>query len=764
MPPERDAAPDGLPRPTLSLPWQLVGAAAPLLLAGLLGLAWLAAHLADDALDRAASAHITAVRSAAEASAAAELARLEDAVRRLAVDARTGAALAALADATRASEDDPRAAASELAPLRAALVAQRERLFAPLLSERPGLEVQALLPASRRAVWLQAQFLPGAAPPADSAYATAHAAWHPLLAEQTARAGFADLLLVRANDGLVVYDVAKTPVFQTSLLDGPFADTPLGALARRLRTTPEPGAVRLADFAPFAPDGGAPRAFIAAPISIAGAPDGLLIAAFDGAALTRAMSGGGRWAGLGLGSHGDLFLVAPDGTLRSEPRAAATTGASAIARRQAPAALRNVRADGDGLTEYADADATAMLAAVGAPGFGELGWRAVATIDARAARRGAAHLTTRLGLAALLIAALLTTALAGIAWWLAVPLRHLTAALSRVRPGEAKARVPVLGRGDAAALAMQVSRLLAQTRDAAAAARRGREAEAAALARVVDAWRGGDRAPRAYASAELGGVATALNALADQLAAPATPTVPLAAAEALQAAAQHLRGEAARHLDAVGAAAAAARAAREHATHIADLAQGVFDGSRQASEATQAGQSAVLRLDSALGASRLGDAAASLGALAQGAGASVALADQLAVLAVNAALVAAHDGGATGDGGLLAADARSAAEQASTLGAQLGALRARFDDLPAVTGCAAAAGDVRREMERAAQALARCSSEVGELIAATRGEGETACADAVQAAQAAARRLCQAADVLAREAAALGGDAAAAVA
>jgi hemerythrin len=761
VPPEREPR-----RPArVGLPWQLVGVAAPLVLAALLGLAWYGSHLAEQATARAAAAHLIAVRTAAEAGAAAELARLEDALRRLAVDVRTAAALRALADATRASEDDPRADASQLSALRTALLAQRERHFAPLLAERSGLDVATLLPTARRALWLQAQFLPGAAPPADSAYAAAHAAWHPVFAEQAARAGFADLSLVRASDGLVVYDVAKTPLFQTSLLDGPFADSHLGALARRLRTAPEPGVVRLVDFAPFAADGGAPRAAIAAPVLVDGRPDGILIATIDGATLTRALSVGGRWSGLGLGARGDVVLVAADGTLRSEPRQAIEGGRSAIARRSLPPSLQQAHLNADALRAFSDDDQIPMLAAVGQAGFGELGWRAVATIEARAARQDAGWVTTRLLLAALCLAALISAALAGLAWWLAVPLRHLGTALARFRPADPTAHVPALGRGDAAALATQVNHVLAQMRNDAANARRGREAETVALVRVVEAWRGGDRAPRAYASGELSGLATALNGLADKLAAPATPMVPVAAAEALSAAAEHLRSEAARHLDAVGAAAAAARIARERAAHVAELAHEIGDGSRQASEAAQAGQRAIAQLAGALAGARLAEAATSLDLLAAGSEVTAALADQLAVLAVNAALVAARDGGDAGDNGALAAEARGATEQVSELGLQLAVLRARLEGVPAAQGCAAAAGDARREVDRAADALARCSAEVGALVAALHEESDSACAEAVQRAHNAARRLCQAADLLAREATALGtGAAAAAVA
>ncbi|MEO8602370.1 MAG: hypothetical protein ABI629_07335 [bacterium] len=743
------------PGEALRLPWQLIGFAAPLALAALLGMAWIADQLADTALERAASTHLIAVRAAAEAAASAEIERNRDAVRRLAVDARVGAALSALAEATRASDDDPRAASEALAPQRSAVLAHLEQLYAPLRPARPGLDIAALLPSARRTIWLQAQYLPGTVPAADGAYAEAHARWHPLLAEQAARAGFADLLLVRASDGVVVYDVAKTPLFQTSLVDGPYADSHLAGLFRRLRAAPEAGAVRLVDFAAFLPAAGAPQAFAAAAVSLDGAPTGVLIAALDGAGLTRALSGGGRWSALGLGARGDVFLLGADGRLRSDPRlrsaapdggAASTTAIATVA---APPALANARPEADSVTAYAVTGGPPMLASVGPSGFGELGWRAVATLDANEARRGAAGLATQLAVVALAIGVALMAALGAVAWWLAVPLGHLTTSLARLRPNDAKAQAPVLGGGDAAALATQVNRLLAASRDQAAAARRVREAEARALAAVINAWGDGDRATRAYAGGELAVVAAAVNGMADRVAAAAPAPAAAVVSDALQAAAAHLRSEAARHLDAVDAAAAAAQQVRDRAARMLGLAQDALDGSRSAADASLASHSAVLRLDAALDAARLPDVTASLATLDSGAGSAALLADELAVLAVNAALLAERG---DGDDGALAVDARAAAEHASGIGAQLDAVRERVRALPAIDGCAGAVGDARREAERAARALARCAAGIGELASAARSDEDGDCAAALQAAHAAARRLCQAAEVLAREA------------
>jgi len=739
VPPERATGAQ-----VLRLPWQLIGFVAPLALAATLGVAWFAYQRADAALERAAEAHLRAVRSAAEASVTAELERRRATVRRLAVDARSGAALAAFAAATRASESDQRLETAAAAPLRATLLARLQEMIHPT---RPEIDIATFMPPSRRALWLQTQYLAGTADSATGAYADAHAQWHAWLADQAAQAGFADLLLVRAADGTVVYDVAKTPIFQTSLLDGPFADSSLGTLFRHVRVVPEAGAVRLADFAPFLPAAGAAQAFVGAPLLTGEAIDGVLIAAFEPGALTRALTSGGDWDALGLGSSGDLFLFGPDGRLRSEPRQhaaferpSASASSTAVI---APPALVHARPDAEALTSFARADGVLMTAAVG-PSFGELGWRAVATIDAADARHGAARLGWQLALAALAVSALLVAALAAVGWWLAVPFAHLAAALGRIRPSDPKSLVPVLGGGDAAALAVRVNRLLSLGRDEAAKTRRARAGEAQALATVVDSWRAGDRAPRAYAGGELAALALALNALAEQVDA----RMPSGVSDATQAAATSLRAEATRQLAALEAAVAAAQRTTDAAQRINVALRAAGADGRQAEATAHAAASAAARVGELLRRAGDADTAAWLTGLDEAASCGAALADELAVLAVNTMLSVEH--GERGDD-VLGGAARDAAERAASVHAQLQALRGGSVGSAAIAESTVVAGDAERETQRAAQAVAQQRAEIDALVAASDALDGVRSGDSLRAAQAAASRFAQAAEVLLRE-------------
>lgn len=758
-----DAHTDHLsPQPTVASPWKLVAVAAPVVIVALLAFAEIGVRRVETVAAAAAAAHLDAVRVGAEAAASAEWTRLEDGLRGLAGEDETAQALLDLAQATRASESDPRIDATALAAQRAALAAHLEQWYAPLAERRPPFDDAIGLPATRRAQWLQAQYVAGAGLASDGAFATAHGRWHPRLAAAASGHDMADLMLVRASDGLVVYDAAKTPIFQTSLLDGAFSDSRLGALFRRLRAAPTAGAVSRADFAPFAPARGRSIAFVAAPLFADRELVGALVAAYDSAPLDRALSAGGRWEALGLGDDGDVFLVGGDNVLRSTPRRAPAPGAQ-LPRIPTPAVLSGGEA---GPLEY-EVEGRPMLASVGAPGFGELGWRVVATRDADGALGEASAARRALFAAALVIALLLIGVVAGLVWWGALPLQHLAGAMARLRRNDPRARVPVLGRGEAAAIALQVNGLLEQHREERAAARQQQEREVRALAAAVDAWQPGEASPRLPAAGELAPVGTALSRLADRLddVRRSARLVPAPAAEALRAAAAQLRRDAERNLEALGAAEEATRQAGQRLERAMTLAEAALAGSRDAESAARVEQAAVCELAAAVERARAEageerDAGSgALAALAGGAVAASALVDELSVLAVNAALQTADAAEA------LAESARVAVERAEQVGTELettlAAARAGLEARGAATAPAAPPPALGREVGDLVDALDRARRGVDDLDAQLRS-GAGVDAAAVRAAVDSARRLRQTAELVASEAAAVAGGAVAA--
>ncbi len=76
------------------------------------------------------------------------------------------------------------------------------------------------------------------------------------------RYGYYDLFLIN-SDGYCFYTVEQEPDYQTNLLTGPYKDSGLGKLVRKVLQTKEFG---FADFEPYAPSNGDPAAFIAQPV------------------------------------------------------------------------------------------------------------------------------------------------------------------------------------------------------------------------------------------------------------------------------------------------------------------------------------------------------------------------------------------------------------------------------------------------------------------------------------------------------------------
>ena len=763
MPP--DGRPNGLALGRATTAWRLVAIAAPLVLLACLGVAEIAAQRVGAVAHDSAVQQLDAVRAAAESAAAQRWAQLEDGVRRLAADGAAARALLDFSQASRDSEADPRIDATALAAPRSALAAHLDRWYAPIAAERPPFDDAVGLPATRRAQWLQAQYVAGAGLAADGAYAEAHAGWHPRLAAAAAELEAADLLLIRAGDGLVVYNVAKTPVFQTALLDGGFSDSRLGMLFRRARTAPAPGALTRADFAPFVAARGVPLAFVSAPLFADGSFVGTLVAAFDSTPLDRALSVGGALDTLGLGSDGEVLLIGGDGLPRAAARRAPAGAAARDAQAPTPALL-----GGPGAVEFSRADGRLVLASVGEPGFGDLAWQLMVTRDAAAAQAAAAGTRRSLYGTAIGLGLLALAGLAAVAWWTTVPLQQLAAGMVRLRPGDARTRLPVLGRGEAAIVAQRVNELLEHHRDERGAARQGREREVRELAAAVDAWQPGEPGQRIPASGELAPIGTALGRLADRLddAARSARLVPTPAAEALRAAAEQLRRDAERNLEALNHAEGEARRTLQGVERALRLAGETLDGGRGAEQAARAEQETLRRLAAAIDEARRdtgGDRDAGgqvLAALDSGAAAAASLVDELSVLAVNAALQAGERAAADDP---LAESARVAVERAEQVGTELDATRA---------GAHAALGQIGRgdsHLDRSALDLAEreLATLIGalertlhgaaglddQLRAAADGEIE----QAVHAAVDSARRLRQTAELVASEAAAVAGGA-----
>ncbi|MEZ4662135.1 MAG: hypothetical protein R2911_31685 [Caldilineaceae bacterium] len=84
--------------------------------------------------------------------------------------------------------------------------------------------------------------------------------------------GYYDIFLIDIRSGNIIYSVFKEVDFATSLADGPYSESGLGILFKRLQEAPERDKPIIVDFRPYEPSYGAPRPLWASPFLIAQRP------------------------------------------------------------------------------------------------------------------------------------------------------------------------------------------------------------------------------------------------------------------------------------------------------------------------------------------------------------------------------------------------------------------------------------------------------------------------------------------------------------
>jgi methyl-accepting chemotaxis protein len=154
-----------------------------------------------------------------------------------------------------------------------------------------------------------------------SAYSKVHAAFHPIFRSLRDKYGLADLFLVDAATGTIVYTVFKEPDFGASLRTGPLAGTSLAAAFMQAVASGRRDAVAYGQFARYLPSCMEPASFIAAPLY-----DGrqlIGVVAFQ-IPIDKADEIIGETTG--MGSTGETYAVGPDRMFRSNSRFAKDLG------------------------------------------------------------------------------------------------------------------------------------------------------------------------------------------------------------------------------------------------------------------------------------------------------------------------------------------------------------------------------------------------------------------------------------------------------
>ncbi|MDH4321538.1 MAG: methyl-accepting chemotaxis protein [Desulfobulbaceae bacterium] len=121
--------------------------------------------------------------------------------------------------------------------------------------------------------------------------------------------GYYDLFLI-SPDGQCFYSVAKEADYQSNLLTGPFKDSNLGELVRKVLDSRQ---YALADFAPYAPSNNEPAAFIAQPLIKDGQVQMIIALQVSLKAINNIMQ-----ERTGMGKTGETYLIGSDKLMRSD--------------------------------------------------------------------------------------------------------------------------------------------------------------------------------------------------------------------------------------------------------------------------------------------------------------------------------------------------------------------------------------------------------------------------------------------------------------
>lgn len=518
--------------------WRIVATLLATLLVTVLGVAVVGERLAARIVREEAQRRLLAARDRAALALRAYADESRANLAALAADPRTVMAFKRLRRATRELDTEPATAPGSMAREGTFVRRYLSRYYAGEL-RRNRLQLDSLIVPEPAAIWLQAAYFARrenesdtaqtrpATPARDSLYEAENEIWQPVFRDLAARGGWEDLLLADVADGRVLYSVGKTPVFQTSLVDGPYAGSSLGLLFRALRRG-RTGAAQLTDFAPFVPAHDLPVAFAGAPIFDGRTRIGALLVQEPADWIDRLLSAGGAWSAAGLGATGDLFVVGSDLRMRSRSRffarlrsmhpAVERLGTTVLAFRFE--SIPGLSEANGNLTSYVNHRHVPVYGAAKPLEIAELPWSVVAEIEEAEALAPLVPLRKSLGLFVLGVLSIGAIVILSVAAWNLRPISRILDTLRAVRKGDAGARVPVQTGGEIGALGSAVNELIeaqAEWLEQESAQRQRRESEMQELVSVVKAFARGDLSRRARVDGHLAGLANALNAMGESV-------------------------------------------------------------------------------------------------------------------------------------------------------------------------------------------------------------------------------------------------------
>lgn len=232
--------------------------------------------------------------------------------------------------------------------------------------------------------------------------------------------GYYDLFLFNP-DGFCFYTVTRESDYQTNFVDGKFSDSNLG---QAVRTAIDSGEYTVADFAPYAPSGGRPAAFIVRPIMHGDEVELVVALQLSLQAINRIMQ-----EREGMGETGETYLVGEDRRMRSdsfldpqEHSVEASFAGTVSVNGVDTEAVRRALAGESGAEIVQDYNGNPVLSAYAPLVIDGLRWALLSEIDEEEVRAPISKLVMSIIVSALIIGALLGVGALAVASSIAKPL------------------------------------------------------------------------------------------------------------------------------------------------------------------------------------------------------------------------------------------------------------------------------------------------------------------------------------------------------
>jgi class 3 adenylate cyclase len=222
-------------------------------------------------------------------------------------------------------------------PVTAEMKAEVDRFyqeeFIPALAEKSSLPPPegGLLPTTSTGMYLHYHYFAKGQKPYGtrhlnqsatdkSVYGQAVAKVLPMLNILVKRLDLENIVLVDPETMDVFFSLEQSTILGTNLLTGPYATSNLSALGQALRNSQNEDDYRVADFDAYRPAFGSPKAFVGVPVFAGPRKSAIMILRISNEPIARVLSGNRSWEAEGLGKSGEVYLLGPDQTMRSDSR------------------------------------------------------------------------------------------------------------------------------------------------------------------------------------------------------------------------------------------------------------------------------------------------------------------------------------------------------------------------------------------------------------------------------------------------------------